>query len=56
MAKDPVCEVEVEGNEYQTYYRGANFCFCSLQCKQVFDKAPDEYADAAVVDDSEMPA
>jgi YHS domain-containing protein len=53
MAKDPVCEVEVEGNEYQTYYRGTNFCFCSTECKETFDKSPEDYV---VIDDSEMPA
>jgi YHS domain-containing protein len=53
MKKDPVCKIEVEGNEYQTYYRGNNFCFCSEACQQTFEKDPDSYV---VIDDGEMPA
>jgi YHS domain-containing protein len=53
MKEDPVCKIEVEGNEYQSYWRGKNFCFCSEACKDTFEKDPGAYA---VIDDSEMPA
>jgi YHS domain-containing protein len=45
MAKDPVCGMEV--NEKQaagkSEHRGRMVYFCSLQCKQQFDRNPGRY-------------
>jgi YHS domain-containing protein len=46
MAKDPVCGMDVnEKNAPATSeYKGQSFAFCSLNCKQQFDKNPEQYA------------
>jgi YHS domain-containing protein len=45
MVTDPVCKMQIDENKavgksdykYQTYH------FCSLSCKQKFDKEPEKY-------------
>jgi Cu+-exporting ATPase len=50
MAVDPVCGIHVDEKaatppeEYTTQYSGQVFYFCSDDCKQKFDEAPEEYA------------
>ncbi len=46
VAKDPVCGMDVnEKNAPATSeYKGQSFAFCSLNCKQQFDKNPEQYA------------
>ena len=46
MAKDPVCGMDVnEKNAPATSeHKGQTFAFCSLNCKQQFDKNPEQYA------------
>jgi YHS domain-containing protein len=45
LAKDPVCgtDVEVARAPASTDYEGRTFYFCSLQCKDDFDRQPQEY-------------
>lgn len=53
MATDPVCKMEVEGEEFHSYHKGKTYFFCSMECKQEFDESPENYAE---IDSSEMPA
>jgi YHS domain-containing protein len=42
---DPVCGMRVEGDTgYARMYRGAAYRFCSRDCLDKFDAAPDQYA------------
>jgi Cu+-exporting ATPase len=44
--KDPVCGMEVEADKaaVTSEYRGRKVYFCSLGCKEKFDRAPEQYA------------
>jgi YHS domain-containing protein len=53
MKKDPVCKKEIKDSKHQAKFRGKDYCFCSRDCKEKFEKSPASYA---VIDDSEMPA
>lgn len=46
MAKDPVCgmDVEIARAAASTDHEGRTYYFCSLQCKEDFDRQPDRYA------------
>jgi len=46
MTKDPVCGVQVDAssNPPRTTYQGTQYNFCSQDCKQKFDKSPQQYA------------
>jgi len=46
MAKDPVCGMEVDEKRAagSSDYQGKKYYFCSLGCKQRFDKEPEKYA------------
>ena len=46
LAKDPVCgmDVEIARAAASTDLEGRTFYFCSLQCKQDFDRQPERYA------------
>ena len=43
--KDPVCGMEVtyETAEARTEYNGQTYYFCSLGCKEDFDREPERY-------------
>lgn len=41
--KDPVCDMEVEGKETCTQYKGKEYRFCSDSCRQEFEKNPAKY-------------
>ena len=43
--KDPVCGMDVtyETAQARTEYDGQTFYFCSLDCKEAFDKNPEQY-------------
>jgi YHS domain-containing protein len=45
MATDPVCGMQVEEKnpEFESQYAGKKYYFCSEECKQQFDKRPNEY-------------
>lgn len=44
-AVDPVCGMQVmRGGQYRSDYQGTTYEFCSLDCKQQFDRDPDRYA------------
>ncbi|MFC1964050.1 YHS domain-containing protein [Chloroflexota bacterium] len=45
MAKDPVCEMEVdEKNAAATSeYQGKTYYFCAPGCKKAFDADPEKY-------------
>lgn len=45
MAVDPVCgmKVEPEGAVYKSQYGDRTYCFCSRDCKEKFDSAPDKF-------------
>ena len=47
MGLDPVCKMEVNpaSAAAQSEYEGQSFYFCSTQCKQQFDQAPQRYLD-----------
>ena len=43
--KDPVCGMDVtyETAQARTEYDGQTFYFCSLDCKEAFDRDPEKY-------------
>ncbi len=49
MAKDPVCGMNVDEKKApaQSQYNGQTYYFCSTECKQTFDKNPQQYAGKA---------
>jgi YHS domain-containing protein len=48
MARDPVCKMQVdEQNAPKSEYKGREYHFCSLDCKEQFDNNPERYAQAA---------
>jgi Cu+-exporting ATPase len=42
---DPVCGMQIEPAQAaaQTTYQGQTYHFCSQECKNTFDKAPQKY-------------
>ena len=49
VAKDPVCGMDVDEAEAaaKSDYQGQSYYFCSLGCKQAFDKEPQKYLSQA---------
>ena len=45
MAIDPVCGMEVDekDNSYTSTFEGRTFYFCSSDCRDEFDEAPEDY-------------
>jgi YHS domain-containing protein len=45
--KDPVCGMKVEADQAAgtSEYHGRRVYFCSLICKEQFDRAPDSFAE-----------
>ena len=45
ILKDPVCGMEVtyENAQARSEYNGETYYFCSLDCKETFDKDPERY-------------
>ena len=45
MIEDPVCgmEISMETAPAKTEYEGQIYYFCSQDCKQAFDKDPEQY-------------
>ncbi len=45
MAKDPVCEMDVEPPKAAaaSEYEGRTYYFCSTACKRAFDSTPEKY-------------
>ncbi|MES2519352.1 MAG: YHS domain-containing protein [Bacteroidota bacterium] len=44
-AKDPICKMSVaKGTKDVSVYQGKQFGFCSVVCKEMFDKNPKKYA------------
>ena len=43
--KDPVCGMELtyETAQARSQYNGQTYYFCSLECKETFDKDPEKY-------------
>jgi Cu+-exporting ATPase len=43
--KDPICGMEVtyETAQARSEYEGQTYYFCSLDCKEQFDKNPEQY-------------
>ncbi len=42
--KDPVCGMDVgEDSKFKSSYKGKTYVFCSVNCKQNFDKQPESY-------------
>ena len=46
MHRDPVCNMEVDQQTAAgtSLYQGENYYFCSQDCKQKFDRNPEQYA------------
>ncbi len=46
MVHDPVCNMEVneQNAEAQSKFQGQTYYFCSQECKDKFDKNPQQYA------------
>jgi Cu+-exporting ATPase len=49
MKKDPVCSMEVDKDksEFTSQYGGKTYYFCSEDCKQQFERRPEQFAIAA---------
>jgi len=47
MTKDPVCGMQIDESETigQRDYKGKTYYFCSLLCRDAFDKDPSKYAE-----------
>ena len=45
MAKDPVCQMDVEESKAaaKSEYKGTTYYFCAPGCKHAFDKDPEKY-------------
>lgn len=45
MAKDPVCGMTVseESAKAKSVYQGRTYYFCSMLCKQLFEREPQKY-------------
>jgi len=45
MAKDPVCEMQVDENNAAatSEYKGVKYYFCAVGCKKAFDENPEKY-------------
>ncbi len=44
MAKDPVCRMLVEEKTaFTSTYQGKTYYFCSLDCKEIFEKCPEQF-------------
>jgi YHS domain-containing protein len=48
MTKDPVCGMKIDENtaKAQTQYHGQKYSFCSDECKQKFERNPEQYSKA----------
>jgi Cu+-exporting ATPase len=46
MTTDPVCGMKVDENNppSQTQFAGKKYSFCSEQCRDKFERNPEEYA------------
>jgi YHS domain-containing protein len=46
MAKDPVCGMQVDDKNAKATaeHQGQKYQFCSTDCKQAFERNPDQYA------------
>ena len=46
MAKDPFCGMTVDERtaKFKSEYVGKTYYFCSLWCKDTFDKNPEKYS------------
>ena len=46
MNQDPVCKMEVNPQTAagRSQYEGQTYHFCSQECKQKFDRNPEQYA------------
>lgn len=49
MSKDPVCGMDVQADKasHKSTYEGQEQVFCSSECKDKFEKNPDQYAGAS---------
>jgi Cu+-exporting ATPase len=49
MTKDPVCNMQVDEKkaEFQSQYAGEKYYFCSEECRNRFERKPEQYATAA---------
>lgn len=47
MAQDPVCKMTVDENtaEGKTEYKDKTYFFCSVGCKETFEKEPDKFTE-----------
>ena len=45
MVKDPVCSMEVKPEEAKAKYeyKGKEYYFCAIGCKNAFEKNPEKY-------------
>lgn len=43
--RDPVCGMKLKPGQEDACisYSGHNYCFCSVECKQMFEKNPKQY-------------
>jgi Cu+-exporting ATPase len=47
MARDPICGMDVrpEAAAGMSRYKGVDYYFCAVACKEVFDRSPEEHVD-----------
>ncbi|MCS6769992.1 MAG: YHS domain-containing protein [Candidatus Caldarchaeum sp.] len=45
MAVDPVCNMKVDEKtaKHTSVHQGRTFYFCSIACKEAFDRSPSKY-------------
>ncbi len=48
MTRDPVCKMQVDEQKApKSEYKGKEYYFCSLDCKEQFDNDPQRYTQVA---------
>ena len=49
MSRDPVCNMEIdeESAEFTSEFGGEQYVFCSQECKDTFDRNPQQFVKAA---------
>ncbi|MFH1868818.1 MAG: FAD-dependent oxidoreductase [Candidatus Omnitrophota bacterium] len=50
MARDPICSMEVDNEEFIFKFRGKEYFFCSAGCMEKFKNSPDEFLQKYIYD------
>ena len=54
MNKDPVCGMQVDRSALISSYQGQTYYFCSVECKEQFEKNPENYINKSMAVTGQM--